>query len=525
MSVINRDQIIFPGTVYDDQDPMMLGRLRVIPEGKDYSAMIKSVPNFDEETDKWSSKDPLIFLPLLPFFISQTPREKEYVHIIYQDKNFPLENKFYVQGPFSAPTETRQEDYQGMKKFLSSGDRIKDKRSIRNIDGTYRYDGSKGVFPEPGDNSLLGRGSADVIVKENEVLIRAGKTKTLNRDIFPEGNNLRSFLQLSNFTQTKVLGESKYETKLEEIVAVVKKMVIWNIDNLENKFDNFNGSVGLYTILPTSDIVNTKNFKPSTIDKLSVGTNYSGPLEEIKFTNESFDNVVFLINKFISGLFNGYLDIKGYTVNNQQNVSNDSFPFIVTPSKLTYNTGIKFSESTSTNDVAELANYVRFHSNITLTPGKTTNGFFLVSENKNGTPLLGPQSKLNREKITPVTFNNDTISYSILGGERIYLLSQDPKLPSSKGSIDIQQTLYGIPQDKFIGSKNSIENLTYSTVRGDELMILLRKIFSFIKGHVHPTSSMPPVPISSGNGQTTTEIDEILANAENSILNKNIRIN
>ena len=67
--------------------------------------------------------------------------------------------------------------------------------------------------------------------------------------------------------------------------------------------------------------------------------------------------------------------------------------------------------------------------------------------------------------------------------------------------------------------------MTYSTVRGDELMILLRKIFSFIKGHVHPTSSMPPVPISSGNGQTTTEIDEILANAENSILNKNIRIN
>jgi len=36
---------------------------------------------------------------------------------------------------------------------------------------------------------------------------------------------------------------------------------------------------------------------------------------------------------------------------------------------------------------------------------------------------------------------------------------------------------------------------------------------------------MPPVPVSSGNGQTTSEILAILADSQNTILNQNIRIN
>jgi hypothetical protein len=111
----------------------------------------------------------------------------------------------------------------------------------------------------------------------------------------------------------------------------------------------------------------------------------------------------------------------------------------------------------------------------------------------------------------------------VLGAQRVYLLSQDSAGP--KGQIDLQKTLYGIPQDRFVGDETSIESKTYPTVRGDELMGLLRKIFSFIKGHVHPISTMQPVPVAAGNGQTTNEIDQILADAENTILNQNIRIN
>jgi hypothetical protein len=56
-------------------------------------------------------------------------------------------------------------------------------------------------------------------------------------------------------------------------------------------------------------------------------------------------------------------------------------------------------------------------------------------------------------------------------------------------------------------------------------MTLLRKIFLYIKGHVHPTATMPPVPVAAGSLQSTTEIDQILADSQNTILNQNIRIN
>jgi hypothetical protein len=36
---------------------------------------------------------------------------------------------------------------------------------------------------------------------------------------------------------------------------------------------------------------------------------------------------------------------------------------------------------------------------------------------------------------------------------------------------------------------------------------------------------MAPIPVAAGNGQTSVEIDTILADAENTILNQNIRIN
>ena len=516
----NQHQILFPGYVYDNEDPMMLGRIRVIPETKNYNDIIASVNNWNEETDAWTSKDPLIFIPLLPFYISQTPKKDEYVHIIYMNKKFPFQNQFYLQGPFSSPMTTPYEHYQGAKKFLATGDRIKQGMSLKNQNGEYRDENSRGIFPEPGDNALLGRGTADVIVKENEVLIRAGKTKELSKDKFPIGNQNRAFLQLTRFTQTKKTLPSETKYRLVQNVQLVKKMIVWDISTLNTSADSFTGSVKLYNLKGSSK-VNTDNFKYDTILNLTSGEDYGVELESVSFMGKSFQESVKIINDFVSKIFDPNVSFTGITINNQQNIT-EQFPFVVTPSKQTYENGKKFTPTTVLGEILEYINYKRFFNSIKLNNSKE-DGWFLVSENKGGKPLFGPQGTLKEETITPTTFQNEDISYGVLGAQKVFLLSQNSTNP--KGQINLSNTLYGIPQDKFVGAGDTLFEKTYSSVRGEELVKLIEKIVDFLNNHVHPHANMVPDEATQGSKTTKTSINQLLADVNNTVLNQNIRIN
>jgi hypothetical protein len=330
---MNDNTIFFQVTVLDNQDPMMLGRIRARLLTDDYSAIVKSItdPPWDEEKDAWTTRDPFIFNPLMPYFMYQVPKVTEMAQVLYVNKDFKYQNQYYIQNTFSSPTSTGYEYYQGGNKFTGTGTQLKNPKPLKNQDGTYTDKAiHKGVFPEPGDNALLGRGSADVVIKQDEVLIRAGKFKgsVLQPNVTPVANPQRGFLQLSRFTKSKKSLPNKIVSETNEIIVQVKYLIEWVITNPENTFDKFSGTVYLYKL--RADLsTNSKNLTVGSEVKESLKSLVASETFSILTKTESIN----FINNFIKTCNESTMTKSGIELFSSEL---DKFPIFYRPNKLTY---------------------------------------------------------------------------------------------------------------------------------------------------------------------------------------------
>lgn len=508
-----KNKIIYPGRVLDNQDPMMLGRIRVAPENEILSDILPS--DWNEPKDKWTDRDPLIYLPLLPYYLSQVPKVDEYVHIFYYNLKERFDNnKFYIQGPISRPQNNKFEYYQNSKSLLASGEFFQQANSIKNPqNNTYKTDASKGIYPEPGDNALLGRGTSDVVVKENDVLIRSGKNLISQSAGFnlPTGNEKRSFVQVSSFNFNKILGSPKTLLESKILNKQVKNLVEWEILNPNSTPNSsgityYDGKIVLYSLKPTPNTLSDNLYISVPLDD-----DISNELYKLEFTGKTFDESLNIINTFIKGVNLGKISIEAFVNYPSQeglNIENQ-FPFVFRPSKNNLNI-LDLSGGTEYNNV------IKFYNKIKLNPANTESGFALVWDKG----IVGKQFQINKSEVIPSTWTPDPITYGTMGGDFIYLLSHKSKI-DNKGKIDLQDTLYGIPQEKFL------DDIIYKTdpmVRGDQLMELLNLIVKFLISHVHPFPGLAPVPVGI-DGTQVSEILQKLLSADTTILNQNIRIN
>jgi hypothetical protein len=328
------NSILFQAKVLSVDDPLMLGRVRAVRIIDNYNDIIKGItdPSWNLITDPWSERDPFVFVPLLPYFLNITPKFDELITVLYLNKDYRYQNQYYVQSNFSSPTATYQEYYEGGNKLTGTGTQYKNSLPLKNkVDGTYTDNGIHyGVFPESGDNGFLGRGSADMVVKQDEVLIRAGKfkEKTLQPNVIPVANEKRAFVQLSRFQEFKKPLPDKTVFELRENVILVKYLIEWVLTNPENTKNNFTGKVMLYQLKPNSS-TNSKNL---TVDSF-IDENLKILVYETDL-NGGIDDVVKEINDFIK-ICNKKNFYKGFKLF-PDNKNDTKFPIFYRPNNFTY---------------------------------------------------------------------------------------------------------------------------------------------------------------------------------------------
>jgi len=511
---MENNSIFFQCRVLNTEDPMMLGRIRGVRLIDNYDDILKSItsPPWNEEKDIWTSRDPFVFNALLPYFVYSVPKVDELVQVIYVNKDFQYQNQYYVQNTFSSPTATFKEFYFGGNKFTGTGMQIKNPKPLKNQDGTFTDQSiHKGVFPQPGDNALLGRGSADVVVKQDEVLIRAGKFKgeQLQPNVIPVANQQRGFLQLSKFQSILQNLEPKVYYELQENVLLTKYLIEWAIINPENTQDKFTGSVYLYQLKPDVS-VNSKNISvdsviPENLKKLVATENFSqlSKIQVIKF-----------VNNFIKTCNENDTTRSGVKLFSDNSATN-KFPIYYRPNTIMYS---KLNPSTPLGSGAtstEISNISDIYKGIKLNPALIGGYGLIYAKGKVGIPKNAIKRIAKQQK-----YINQESSYGALGSDTLFLVSHNSQIPG-KGKINFDDTLYGITPEKFA---NEFLPKTSSMVRGEELLELINLIVRFLVTHTHAYPGLPPVPVTQDGSNTQAILTE-LQNAVNKILSKNIRLN
>jgi hypothetical protein len=507
---------------------------------------------------------------------------------LYTNKEFKYQNQYYIQNTFSSPTTTGYEFYQGGNKFTATGTQLKNPKPLKNQDGTYTdREIHRGVFPEPGDNALLGRGSADVIVQQDEILIRAGKFKgaQLQPNVPPVANPKRGFLQISRFNKSKNKLTPNIVTKSNEITVQVKYLIEWVITNPENMQDVFSGTIYLYQ-LKANLSTNSKNLTVDSVIDESLKSLVKSTTFSLKTKNESID----LINDFIK----------------ECNGSPELLPVFYRPNKLTYaylipsslptlqynpnysSIGNKFclggncninlqviniatSQIVATSSIdglesaAEELYQVAINEITTNLLGLDIEEVILPEYTQlNGTPILPPTSITSQQSIDSTNnisyiFNKVKLNSALKqGGYGLIYAANRVGKPLEFKSTEVPQeeytndsstygavgagTLYLLSHNSAIPGKGQINfndtlygisldkfvdellPKTSSLVRGEELLELLNLIVRFLNTHTHAYPGLPPIPVSQ-DGTSSAAILTEMQNAYTKILNANIRLN
>lgn len=526
-------------TVIDTNDPTMLGRIRVDYDTETNGTILSSIKetykgrktkNDDgtlKDEFKWSEIDLFVCHPLISTYFISTPKEKELVNILRPNPEYRFNQPYYIPAPLSS-FKNRYNDNAELQRRLVTKDRTIRPANLKKP-GTNEYYSveEKGIAPDPDTIAILGRGNNDILLKDGDILIRTGVSEVSPNDskkIIPFNNN-RGFIQLSSFTAK--IDPKEPTTRNLTILSnqYVKTLMEWDILNPENDMDMFSVRISLYR-LPENRRYQTETITNSISNRGYFTSEDKFLINTIQLDRKSSEEVINIINEYIQNINQGKINIPGFPI---KSIS-DQFPCFIKPSDriLQYQnqspSGTLNNTITQTKNVISISNGIKFKKTLDTSDNDNTNenkGIFdgigfIYSQNNTRQPI-----EIRKIQQNDINVENIFSTSLLTSAYNTYVLSNQTQIPGKPKIILDQEGGLGISQEDII---KKIYPATEPMVRGEQLMNLLNLIVRYLITHVHPLPGLGPLPITI-DGTNVEDILTKMLNANNTILNQNIRIN
>ncbi len=514
-------RIIELGICVDNRDPLGLGRIRI----QSFSgAAGPSAQAFDYKP--WDEKDPFIALPFLPNNINYIPKEGQSVKLINYDPVKDIVNREYISGPFTTTHDFNTQKFSSQTKNTSYGGAATESPKIVNQeDGTIMDDFVRGSLANYDDYAVYGKYGTDVLLTENGLVLRGGKFLPKSMVVNLKNDNMMNKPVMSDSVSSLYL--KKFDEKREYVETTVFETIVESkplksiIEYNVNSFSGGTVTVDFYVYLIKSfaqqdvkvygNIYNTNTSNLSSTPIISgatqlITTGTTQPTFTITINNVPSDDmskVYIKIRKTLKKLHqNGTLK----QIDNLLPFANeDLHPFYFRPTSGTTNSELPDSQNTNRVNI--------FNGIILATDVGPKNGLVYSKEK------ISPQSNtvpktIKTLKTTPITES----TFATLKSDKVYLISPKSEQPTNDIKIDFKKLdRYELSHENYM---TDIHPYTYSMVRGEKLIDILKSITDLIFSHQHNLIG-PPVP----SDPNYIKLLNLLATLEKDILNKEIRIN
>lgn len=529
------NRILFTGIVKHNQDPFVTGQVRIIP--KDDEDIVSLLSDYYKKSglsekefyneDKsdinqnifYTKNDPFVYQQFSDSAISIQPNVGSLCLLIYTNKsnNSGRKNQFYIPMPKHSIENLVSENANKTEGNLAKGVNYSFRKPLKDVNGQYNNKKTFGCFAEPNDNAFYGKGTTNVILKSNDVLIRAGSCLNLGDGLAPDINTKMGFIQVSNFAGNKIKLPNNVVNNSVPDTTPISKVVEYEITSgLDSQTDEYSGNVKIFNMPNLKDLAqNLFGFITPLPEQVKA------PIKEFKFTNLPASGVSEFVNTVLQGMNDGKI-VFDDSSNPSYTPEQPIFPFFYRPSvnlrKILSSLANPTTEPTS---FLEKLNLISIYSEIKLSDSLGIAGFGLVR----GKNKFGPGYKKVKQVSPASKFSSKPSSSTIVGSNTIYLLSYDSQIPSNVERINLlKKDYYGISADRV---SDEILPKTEPMVRGESLKELLELIVSFLVNHSHPYSQLPPYEQAKSEDATISKSDITAEFAQYSskVLNTNIRIN